>query len=130
MGKGFKSRLLVSPKKSFLFIIHNLERPATAGLLFYDAKSGITEIVTLALDAIRLLAMPSLRSLQVPTSSTTQAHAKGAYKYLRKRVFFFVFRLFAYFFSLLPYCLFSRQQLLSAPKLGSHCTKRIFLPCD
>ena len=63
------------------------------------------------------LTIPSLRSLQVPTSSTTQAHAKGAYKYLRKRVFFFVFRLFCLLFlsfallSLLPTATALRSQI-------------------
>jgi hypothetical protein len=48
-------------------------------LMFCGAKSGISEIVTLAQNAFACSLHQCFRSLQVPMSGTTQAHAKGVY---------------------------------------------------
>ena len=72
---GFKSRL----RHQFLRVSHRdiKNRETIISLFFchfsldslFAVKVRITEIVTLARDATRLLAIPSLRSLQVPPSA-------------------------------------------------------------
>ncbi len=75
-----------------------------------DSKSGDGDIVR----------------VQVPPSAPPK-HTQKERTNISESVCFSLFLgFFAYFFSLLPCFLFSRRQLLSAPKLGSHCTKRIF----
>ena len=70
--------------------------------------------------------MPSLRSLQVPPSAPPK-HTQKERTNISESVCFSLFLGFlAYFFSLLPYRLFYQRQLLFTPKLGSHCTKKIF----
>ncbi len=58
-----------------------IERLSIESLSFCGAKSGITEIVTLAQDATRLLAIPSLRSLQVPPSAPPKHTQKERYEF-------------------------------------------------
>ena len=64
--------------------------------------------------------------VQIPSPRPPKHTQKERTNYSKSVCFSLFLGFFAYFFSVLPYCLFSRRQLLSAPKLGSHCTKRIF----
>lgn len=57
---------------------------------------------------------------------TTQTHAKGAYKLLRKRVFFMYFKAFYLFFLYYLLYLFFHLNLLFSIKMGCRCTKRVF----